>query len=232
MDPRGSVNSTIERAFGRKSARRLRGTSAGPLPSAARLRHHRRRPQRHHPPAGSAQRPSQCARGPRRDALLRHASLHLRPRLVPAALPRQQGPPRRPTTQGLHPVLTGESSPSYLAHPNVPTRLARALPRGEAAGAPARSGPARGLALGLVPAAVRRDALVSRGRGGGDRPARRQRRHPHPAGQARQRSTGRASRDLPAAARALAHPLRGRAADGHPERALVRRPAGRHGRGL
>jgi hypothetical protein len=30
--------------------------------------------------------------------------------------------------RGLHPVLTGESSPSYLAHPNVPGRLARALP--------------------------------------------------------------------------------------------------------
>ena len=29
---------------------------------------------------------------------------------------------------GLHPVLTGESSPSYLAHPNVPARLARAIP--------------------------------------------------------------------------------------------------------
>jgi hypothetical protein len=29
---------------------------------------------------------------------------------------------------GLDPVLTGESSPSYLAHPNVPARLARALP--------------------------------------------------------------------------------------------------------
>ena len=31
-------------------------------------------------------------------------------------------------TSGLAPVLTGESSPSYLAHPNVPARLARALP--------------------------------------------------------------------------------------------------------
>lgn len=30
--------------------------------------------------------------------------------------------------QGLHPVLTGESSPSYLSHPNVPARLARGLP--------------------------------------------------------------------------------------------------------
>jgi len=31
--------------------------------------------------------------------------------------------------EGLHPVLTGESSPSYLSHPNVPGRVARALPR-------------------------------------------------------------------------------------------------------
>jgi hypothetical protein len=29
---------------------------------------------------------------------------------------------------GLHPVLTGESSPSYLSHPNAPARLARGLP--------------------------------------------------------------------------------------------------------
>jgi hypothetical protein len=29
---------------------------------------------------------------------------------------------------GLHPVLTGESSPSYLAHPNVPARVARGVP--------------------------------------------------------------------------------------------------------
>jgi hypothetical protein len=30
--------------------------------------------------------------------------------------------------QGLHPVLTGESSPSYLSHPNVPARIARGVP--------------------------------------------------------------------------------------------------------
>jgi hypothetical protein len=29
---------------------------------------------------------------------------------------------------GLHPVLTGESSPSYLSHPNAPARLARGVP--------------------------------------------------------------------------------------------------------
>lgn len=29
---------------------------------------------------------------------------------------------------GIEPVLTGESSPSYLAHPNVPARVARAIP--------------------------------------------------------------------------------------------------------
>ena len=34
----------------------------------------------------------------------------------------------RALKDGLDPVLTGESSPSYLAHPNVPARLARALP--------------------------------------------------------------------------------------------------------
>ena len=30
--------------------------------------------------------------------------------------------------RGLHPVLTGESSPSYLSHPNVPARIARGVP--------------------------------------------------------------------------------------------------------
>jgi hypothetical protein len=35
---------------------------------------------------------------------------------------------RRAQREGLSPVLTGESSPSYLAHPSVPARLARALP--------------------------------------------------------------------------------------------------------
>jgi hypothetical protein len=30
---------------------------------------------------------------------------------------------------GLHPVLTGESSPSYLSHPSAPARIARARPR-------------------------------------------------------------------------------------------------------
>ena len=29
---------------------------------------------------------------------------------------------------GTHPVLTGESSPSYLSHPNAPARVARAIP--------------------------------------------------------------------------------------------------------
>jgi hypothetical protein len=29
---------------------------------------------------------------------------------------------------GLHPVLTGESSPSYLSHPNAPARVARGVP--------------------------------------------------------------------------------------------------------
>lgn len=30
--------------------------------------------------------------------------------------------------EGLHPVLTGESSPSYLSHPSVPARVARGVP--------------------------------------------------------------------------------------------------------
>lgn len=36
---------------------------------------------------------------------------------------------RRVYAAGRHPVLTGESSPSYLSHPTVPGRVARALPQ-------------------------------------------------------------------------------------------------------
>ncbi len=35
---------------------------------------------------------------------------------------------RRRYHEGLHPVLTGESSPSYLSQPNAPARVARAVP--------------------------------------------------------------------------------------------------------
>jgi hypothetical protein len=35
---------------------------------------------------------------------------------------------RRAYAQGLHPVVTGESSPSYLSHPNAPARVARGVP--------------------------------------------------------------------------------------------------------
>ncbi len=35
---------------------------------------------------------------------------------------------RRAYQDGLHPVLTGESSPSYLAHPNAAARIARGVP--------------------------------------------------------------------------------------------------------
>lgn len=38
------------------------------------------------------------------------------------------GEKKRASEGGLDPVLTGESSPSYLAHPSVPARLARAVP--------------------------------------------------------------------------------------------------------
>ena len=35
---------------------------------------------------------------------------------------------RQAYAQGLRPVLTGESSPSYLSHPNAPARVARGVP--------------------------------------------------------------------------------------------------------
>jgi len=35
---------------------------------------------------------------------------------------------REAVAGGLHPVLTGESSPSYLSHPNAPARVARGVP--------------------------------------------------------------------------------------------------------
>jgi hypothetical protein len=40
----------------------------------------------------------------------------------------ENGARRAAYAQGLHPVLTGESSPSYLSHPNAPARIARGVP--------------------------------------------------------------------------------------------------------
>jgi Sulfotransferase domain len=128
MDPRGSVNATIEHALGRKGARRLRGRLMGRrylLPDfviigAARSgTTHLLGQLNAHP---------NVLEGPAETHFfdthrytyglgwyrLRFPSNHER---------------REAYAAGLHPVLTGESSPSYLAHPNVPARLARALPR-------------------------------------------------------------------------------------------------------
>ena len=65
--------------------------AAGSHTPVARLHHHRRGTQWHHAPAGPAQCPPQRDRGSGRDALLRHASLHLRAGLVSPALSTEQG---------------------------------------------------------------------------------------------------------------------------------------------
>ena len=127
MDPRGSVNATVEHALGRKRARQLRGRLLG--------RTHLR--------------PDFVIIGAARSGtthLLGQLNAHPNVLDGPAETHffdthrytygvgwyRLRFPANRARRDafhaGLHPVLTGESSPSYLSHPNVPARVARALP--------------------------------------------------------------------------------------------------------
>ena len=127
MDPRDSVNATMERALGRKGARRLRGRVFG---------------RRHLLPdfiiIGAARSGTTHLLG----------QLNAHPNVLEGPVEthffdthrytyglgwyRMRFPPNRSRRdrygEGLHPVLTGESSPSYLSHPNVPARVARAVP--------------------------------------------------------------------------------------------------------
>jgi hypothetical protein len=127
MDPKGSANAVIERALGRRTTRRLRGRLLGRshlLPDfiiigAARSgTTHLLGQLNAHP---------NVLEGPAETHFFdthRHTyGLGWYRLRFPANKDR-----RAAYKAGLHPILTGESSPSYLAHPNVPARIARAVP--------------------------------------------------------------------------------------------------------
>ncbi len=127
MDPSSSANSALERAFGRKQARRLRGHLLGPrhlLPDfviigAARSgTTHLLGQLNAHP---------NVLEGPREthffDTHRYTYGLSWYRLRFPVNKERRDA-----YRKGLHPVLTGESSPSYLSHPNVPARIARGVP--------------------------------------------------------------------------------------------------------
>jgi hypothetical protein len=128
MDPVGGANAVMERALGRRTTRRLRGRLLGRthlLPDfiiigAARSgTTHLLGQLNAHP---------NVLEGPAETHFFdthRHTyGLGWYRLRFPANKAR-----RAAYAQGLHPVLTGESSPSYLSHPNVPARVARSVPR-------------------------------------------------------------------------------------------------------
>ena len=127
MDPKGSVNATLERALGRKSARQLRGRVLGRrhlLPDFVIIGAAR---------SGTTHLLGQLNAHP--NVLEGPAETHFfdtHRYTYGLGWYRLRFPANRARrdaySEGLHPVLTGESSPSYLAHPNVPARVARALP--------------------------------------------------------------------------------------------------------
>jgi len=127
MEPQDSADAVLERAFGRKGARQMRGRLLGRthlLPDfiiigAARsgttnlLGQLNAHPNVIEGPAGTNffdTRRYTYGLGWYR---LRFATNKTR---------------REAYKEGLHPVLTGESSPSYLSHPNAPARVARGVP--------------------------------------------------------------------------------------------------------
>ncbi|MEA2025756.1 MAG: sulfotransferase domain-containing protein [Chloroflexota bacterium] len=127
MESQGSVNSVLERAFGRKGSRRLRGRLLGRthlLPDFIIIGAAR---------SGTTHLLGQLNAHP--NVIEGPAETHFfdthrytyglgwyRLRF-PANKQRREA-----YRTGLHPVLTGESSPSYLAHPNAPARVARGVP--------------------------------------------------------------------------------------------------------
>jgi len=128
MAPRDRLNAALERSLGRKGARRLRGrllgrTHLGPdfiIIGAAR--------------SGTTHLLGQLNAHP--NVLEGPAETHFfdsHRYTYGLGWYRLRFPPNKARRalyhQGLHPILTGESSPSYLSGPNVPARVARALPR-------------------------------------------------------------------------------------------------------
>jgi hypothetical protein len=127
MDPKGSANAVIERALGRRTTRRLRGRLLGRshlLPDfiiigAARSgTTHLLGQLNAHP---------NVLEGPAETHFFDSHRHTYGPGWYRLRFPANKDR-RAAYKAGLHPVLTGESSPSYLAHPNVPARIARAVP--------------------------------------------------------------------------------------------------------
>jgi hypothetical protein len=127
MGARASLHSTVERALGRRSARQVRGTLLGRthlLPDFVIIGAAR---------SGTTHLLGQLNAHP--NVLAGPAETHFFDThrytygigWYRLRFPRNRER-RKAYAEGLHPVLTGESSPSYLAHPNVPARLARAIP--------------------------------------------------------------------------------------------------------
>ena len=127
MASRGSVNTALERTFGRKQARRIRGHLLGPrhlLPDfiiigAARSgTTHLLGQLNAHPNVLEGPRETHFFDSHRYTYGLSWYRLRF-----PVNKARRQA-----YAEGLHPVLTGESSPSYLSYPNAPARVARGVP--------------------------------------------------------------------------------------------------------
>ena len=127
MDPARSANGALERTLGRKGARRLRGHLLGPrhlLPDfviigAARSgTTHLLGQLNAHPNVLAGPRETHFFDSHRYTYGLGWYRLRF-----PGNKER-----RHAYRAGLYPVLTGESSPSYLSHPNAPARVARGLP--------------------------------------------------------------------------------------------------------
>lgn len=127
MDPRAGLSTALERTLGRKQARRIRGHLLGPrhlLPDfiiigAARSgTTHLLGQLNAHPNVLAGPRETHFFDTHRYTYGLSWYRLRF-----PASRDRREA-----HRQGLHPVFTGESSPSYLAHPNAPARVARGVP--------------------------------------------------------------------------------------------------------
>jgi hypothetical protein len=127
MEPRASLNAAIERALGRKGARQVRGKLMGRthlLPDFIIIGAAR---------SGTTHLLGQLNAHP--NVLEGPAETHFfdtHRYTYGTGWYRLRFPSNRARrdayAEGLHPVLTGESSPSYLSHPNAPARVARAVP--------------------------------------------------------------------------------------------------------
>ena len=128
MDPKGGMNASVERVLGRKGARQLRGRVLGRghlLPDFVIIGAAR---------SGTTHLLGQLNAHP--NVLEGPAETHFfdtHRYTYGVGWYRLRFPANRARrdayAEGLHPVLTGESSPSYLSHPNAPARVARALPK-------------------------------------------------------------------------------------------------------